>query len=77
MRGPLSNEILNTIARTYDYNKNVTFIFTGSEVGLLYDFLKISDASSPLYGRYYHNLTVELFPNDVTKYFLNFSFQRI
>ncbi|MBC7092259.1 MAG: ATP-binding protein [Nitrososphaeria archaeon] len=51
LRGPRSNEILNAIAHSYDYNKNVTFIFTGSEVGLLYDFLKISDASSPLYGR--------------------------
>lgn len=70
LRGPRSNEILNAIAHSYDYNKNVSFIFTGSEVGLLYDFLKMNDASSPLYGRYYYNLTVERFPKDVSKGFL-------
>ena len=70
LRGPRSSEILNAIAHSYDYNKNVSFIFTGSEVGLLYDFLKINDASSPLYGRYYYNLTVERFPKDVAKSFL-------
>lgn len=34
-----------------DTLENVTFVVTGSEVGVLEDFLKLSDADSPLHGR--------------------------
>ncbi|MEM2154795.1 MAG: ATP-binding protein [Nitrososphaeria archaeon] len=75
LRGPRSNEILNAIAHAYDYDKNISFIFTGSEIGLLYDFLKIKDTTSPLYGRYYYNLTVERFSKDIAKDFLRSGFK--
>lgn len=61
LRGPKSLEILNAIAHAYDYDRNITFIFSGSEVGLLLDFLKIDVPTSPLYGRYYYNLSIERF----------------
>ncbi|MFP3320377.1 MAG: ATP-binding protein [Acidilobus sp.] len=50
------------LAHVYDRLRNVTLIMTGSEVGLLHDFIGIDDPSSPLYGRY--GLTIELRPFD-------------
>ncbi|MEM3832294.1 MAG: ATP-binding protein [Thermoprotei archaeon] len=75
LRGPRSSEFLNAIAHAYDYNKNITFIFTGSEIGLLYDFLKIEKPASPLYGRYYFNLTIERFSHDTSRDFLEQGFK--
>lgn len=40
LRGKLGHEMLSILAHCYDYCKNVTFILTGSEIGLLYDFSK-------------------------------------
>ncbi|QIW24547.1 ATP-binding protein [Sulfolobus sp. S-194] len=48
------------LAYVYDNLKNVKIIMSGSEMGLLYDFLKIEDPSSPLFGRFLS--TVELKP---------------
>lgn len=50
------------LAYVYDHLRNITLVLTGSEVGLLHDFLGINDPSSELYGRYYH--VVELRPFD-------------
>ena len=43
--------ILPLIAHAYDYLKNLSFVLTGSKIGLMYRFLKVSDPRSPLYGR--------------------------
>lgn len=75
LRGPRSREVLNAIAHAYDYDKNITFIFTGSEIGLLYDFLGLDKAESPLYGRYFYNLSIERFSNDISKEFLKAGFK--
>ncbi|AEA12790.1 ATPase [Thermoproteus uzoniensis 768-20] len=40
-------------AYIYDNLANVKILLTGSEAGLLYDFLKIDDPESPLFGRPY------------------------
>ncbi|MBO3769809.1 MAG: ATP-binding protein [Thermoproteota archaeon] len=40
------------LAHAYDYLDYLQFVLTGSEAGLLYDFLKMEDPESPLYGRY-------------------------
>ena len=37
LRDPRSQEFLNALAHAYDYDRNVTFIPTGSEAGLLYN----------------------------------------
>jgi AAA+ ATPase superfamily predicted ATPase len=39
------------IAWTYDNLRNITFILTGSEVGMMERFLKLKDSRSFLYGR--------------------------
>jgi hypothetical protein len=41
----------NLLAHAYDYMKNLVLCLTGSQVGLLYDFLKLEDPKAPLYGR--------------------------
>ncbi len=39
------------IAYAYDNLTNIRFLFSGSQVGLLHDFLRIEDPKAPLYGR--------------------------
>ena len=39
------------MAHIYDYIKNVQMIVTGSQVGVLNDFLKVDDPKSALFGR--------------------------
>ncbi|WP_243670322.1 ATP-binding protein [Vulcanisaeta sp. JCM 16161] len=50
------------LAYAYDHLRNITLVLTGSEVGLLNDFLGLNDPSSEFYGRYYY--VVELRPFD-------------
>ena len=39
------------LAHVYDYMENIVVCLTGSQVGLIYDFLRLDDPKSPLYGR--------------------------
>ena len=75
LRGPLSREFLEALAHAYDYCRNLTFILTGSEVGLLYDLLRIDDPSSPLYGRYYVEIRLERFSREDSIRFLERGFE--
>ncbi len=74
LRGPLSDEIREAIAHAYDYDRNLTFILTGSEIGLLYDFLGVEDKDSPLYGRYYYSITLDRFSKEKSIEFLRKGF---
>lgn len=55
-------EMLNLMAHAYDYLENIQFILTGSEVGILHDFLKKDDPKSPLFGRYLKEIKLDRFP---------------
>lgn len=77
LRGPRSQEFLNALAHAYDYDRNITFILTGSEVGLLYGFLGIDRLDSPLYGRYCFNLKLERFDKDASQEFLKAGFKEL
>jgi AAA+ ATPase superfamily predicted ATPase len=77
LRGPRSVEVLEAVAHAYDYDRNVTFILTGSEVGLLYGFLGIDNPNSPLYGRYCFRLDLERFGRDESIKFLKLGFQEV
>ncbi|MFN3268250.1 MAG: AAA family ATPase, partial [Zestosphaera sp.] len=77
LRGPRSEEFLNALAHAYDYDRNVTFILTGSEAGLLYGFLGIDKQSSPLYGRYYYDLRLERFDKNTSLEFLRTGFKEL
>jgi len=77
LRGPLSTEIKNAMAHAYDYDRNLTFILTGSEVGLLWEFLGTEDPESPLYGRYIQEITLERFTEDQSVDFLRRGFEEV
>ncbi|MEM2404805.1 MAG: ATP-binding protein [Candidatus Methanomethylicia archaeon] len=51
--------LLPTIAYAYDNLRNISFVFAGSKIGMLYKFLKIENSSSPLYGRYMEEVEVK------------------
>jgi hypothetical protein len=63
-------EILNLMAHAYDYLTNIKFILTGSEVGVLHDFLRLNDVKSPLFGRYLSEIKVERFSKEKSIDFL-------
>lgn len=77
LRGPLSAEVRDAIAHAYDYDDNLTFILTGSEVGLLYDFLGVEDEKSPLYGRYFYSISLGRFSRDESREFLMRGFSEV
>ena len=77
LRGPMSGEILRALAHAYDYCDNLTFILTGSEVGLLLDFLGLEDPSSPMYGRYAHRIVLERFTREQSLEFLELGFREL
>jgi len=65
------------LAYAYDNLSGLRFILTGSEVGLLLDFLRLDDASSPLYGRYVSTVRVERFTRDMSVEFLRRGFREV
>lgn len=64
------------LAHAYDYLGNTTFVLTGSEVGLLYDFLGVDDPEAPLYGRHREEIKLERFDEEKSKDFLLKGFEQ-
>ncbi|HDZ35678.1 MAG TPA: ATP-binding protein [Thermococcus sp.] len=62
------------LAYAVDNLENLTFILTGSEVGLLFDFLKFDDPDAPLFGRYHHDIVLNRFSPDMSAEFLRKGF---
>ncbi len=52
----------------------ITVLVT-SEVGMLEDFLRLDDPSSPLYGRYVHRVEVRRFTEEQSRGFLRKGFE--
>jgi len=75
LRGPRAREVLEAIAHAYDYDENVTTILTGSEVGLLLEFVGIDNPESPLYGRYAEIISLERFTREQSMQFLEEGFR--
>jgi hypothetical protein len=48
---PINIDFAKLLAYIYDHLTNIVVILSGSQVGLLYDMLRIDDPESPLYGR--------------------------
>ncbi|WP_297500054.1 ATP-binding protein [Thermococcus sp.] len=74
-RGPAGKELASIIAHFYDYGET-TFILTGSEVGLLYDFLGVEDPDAPLYGRVFHEIELSRFSRGQSLDFLRKGFEQ-
>jgi len=66
---------LPIIAYSYDNFPRLTFIFTGSKIGLLYRFLKIDDPKSPIYGRVRHEIFLKNFTREMSLDFLRKGFR--
>ncbi len=67
-------ESLALLAYAYDNLGNLRFILTGSEVGLLHDFLGLDEYESPLYGRSYREVRLMPFSRDLSIEFLRQGF---
>jgi len=70
-------DLLALFAYAYDNLENLKIVLTGSEVGLLHDFLGISDYESPLYGRIAGEVYVEPFDSHLSKEFLKAGFREV
>lgn len=70
-------QILNLFAHIFDYNQNICIVVTGSEIGLLFDFLALDDPESPLFGRHYTEITMRNFSENESKEFLRKGFEQI
>ncbi len=58
------------LAWAVDNLSHVTFILTGSEIGVLRDFLRLDDPKAPLFGRYRREIYVGRFTKDESMDFL-------
>jgi AAA+ ATPase superfamily predicted ATPase len=67
-------EFLALLAYAYDNLENIRFVLTGSEVGLLHDFLALENYESPLYGRSYEEVILKPFPRELSIEFLRQGF---
>ena len=63
------------LAYAVDNLPNLTFVLTGSEVGLLFDFLKFENPKAPLFGRYHRDITLERFDEKTSLSFLRAGFK--
>ncbi len=70
-------DLLTLISYMYDNQNHISTVITGSEVGLLHDFLDLSNYESPLYGRAYSEIKVKPFKPNVAKEFLKEGFSEI
>jgi len=68
---------LPIFAYAYDNLKKVKFIFSGSEMGLLYDFLKVEDPESPLFGRAFNTIELRPFSKEEATEFLKRGFSEL
>jgi len=64
-------------AHIVDTYRNVTLVVTGSEVGVLFDFLGFDDPKSPLYGRHFVQIHMGSFSASRAEEFLTRGFQQI
>ncbi len=63
------------IAWSIDNLPNITFILTGSEAGMLKEFLRYEDAQAPLYGRLRNEIYLNRFTKDAAIDFLGRGFK--
>lgn len=58
------------LAHIYDYKRNISTILTGSQMGLLYDFIGVENAEAPLYGRAREEIILKYFTEEQSQDFL-------
>ncbi|AIU68939.1 ATPase [Thermococcus eurythermalis] len=65
------------IAYAVDNLPNLTFVLTGSEVGMLHDFIGLDDPKKPLFGRYAREITLKRFSKEQSRDFLRRGFDEL
>ncbi len=65
------------IAYAVDNLSNITFVLTGSEVGMLHDFLGLDNPKKPLFGRYAREIVLERFTREQSSDFLEKGFEEL
>ncbi|NJE05196.1 ATP-binding protein [Thermococcus sp. M36] len=65
------------IAYAVDNLPNVTFVLTGSEMGMLHDFLGLDNPKKPLFGRYAREIILERFNRKQSMDFLRSGFEEL
>ena len=60
-----------------DNFNNITFILTGSEVGVLREFLRIDNPKAPIFGRYRREVYVDRFSREQSVDFLTQGFKEL
>ncbi len=64
-------------AHVFDSYRSITLILTGSECGLMFDFLGFDDPNAPLFGRHYVQIQMENFSPQQAEDFLTEGFHQI
>ncbi|AJC71776.1 ATPase [Thermococcus guaymasensis DSM 11113] len=65
------------IAYAVDNLPNLTFVLTGSEVGMLHDFIGLDNPRKPLFGRYAREITLKRFSREQSGDFLRRGFDEL
>ena len=63
------------IAWSVDNLSNISYVLTGSEIGMLRDFLRCEDVEAPLYGRFRDEICLDRFRKDASAEFLSAGFK--
>ncbi|MEM3895862.1 MAG: ATP-binding protein [Archaeoglobaceae archaeon] len=77
LRGHGKMDFRKIIAYSYDNLRRVKFVLSGSEVGILNEFLGFGDSESPLYGRAREVINVERFSKEKSLEFLEAGFSEV
>jgi len=77
LRGYNRLDFRQIIAYSYDNLRNIKFIMSGSEVGLLYSFLEFNNYTSPLYGRVRDEIVLSRFSREDSIRFLEAGFSEV
>ncbi|BBE42746.1 AAA family ATPase [Conexivisphaera calida] len=70
-------DLLGPLAYSYDHLNRLKIILSGSEMGLLYRFLKIDDPDSPLFGRFLGRIELLPFNRENAVEFLSTGFKEL
>jgi uncharacterized protein len=64
-------------AHVADSYHNITLVLTGSECGLMFDFLGFDNPNAPLYGRSYVQIQMNSFSEQESRKFLSTGFKQV
>jgi AAA+ ATPase superfamily predicted ATPase len=73
--GNLGLVLQDAISYSYDYHRNISFILTGSEMGILYGILK--NPKNPLFGRAFININTRKLNKEESVDFLEKGFSEL